>query len=403
MKSLKNLKSWKYKKLLKNNRYNFKRSYVLKHLPSSLITNAYKSISGWKNYKATPLLSLDKLKKNLRLNNIFYKDESKRFHLKSFKALGGAYAVERISKGKKNIVISSATAGNHGRSVAWGAKRLNLKCKIFVSQYVSQTRVSEIEKFGAEVIRVKGNYENSLEECKRLSKKYNWQIVQDVSTKNYKYVPQLTMAGYSIMIKEISKQTNHYITHIFVQAGVGGLAAGVVAGVAKYFKRIPRIIVVEPDRADCVLQSVKANKMKKIRIKKESIMGGMSCNEMSLVPWQMKKIRIKKESIMGGMSCNEMSLVPWQILKKTSNYCVSVTDNNVAKTTAMLKDRKLSRVSIIGGECATPGVIALIGLANNLKARKSLNLNEDSNILVIGCEGNADVKLYKQLLSKGRK
>ena len=185
------------------------------------------------------------------------------------------------------------------------------------------------------------------------------------------------MAGYSIMIKEISKQTNHYITHIFVQAGVGGLAAGVVAGVAKYFKRIPRIIVVEPDKADCVLQSVKANKM--------------------------KKIRIKKESIMGGMSCNEMSLIPWQILKKTSNYCVSVADNNVAKTTAMLKDRKLSKVSIIGGECATPGVIALIGLANNPKARKSLNLNEDSNILVIGCEGNADVKLYKQLLSKGRK
>ena len=120
-------------------------------------------------------------------------------------------------------------------------------------------------------------------------------------------------------------------------------------------------------------------------------------------PFHKGKIKIKKESIMGGMSCNEMSLVPWQILKKTSNYCVSVTDNNVAKTTAMLKDRKLSRFSIIGGECATPGVIALIGLANNFKARKSLNLNEDSNILVIGCEGNADVKLYKQLLSKGRK
>ena len=118
MKSLKNLKSWKYKKLLKNNRYNFKTSYVLKHLPSALITNAFKSISSWKNYKATPLLKLEKLQKNLKLNNVFYKDESKRFHLKSFKALGGAYAVEKISKGKRNIVISSATAGNHGRSVA---------------------------------------------------------------------------------------------------------------------------------------------------------------------------------------------------------------------------------------------------------------------------------------------
>ena len=118
MKSLKDLKSWKYKKLLKNNHYNFKRNYVLKYVSSALITNAYKTVSSWKNYKSTPLLSLDKLKENLNLNNIFYKDESKRFHLKSFKALGGAYAVERISKGKKNIVISSATAGNHGKGAA---------------------------------------------------------------------------------------------------------------------------------------------------------------------------------------------------------------------------------------------------------------------------------------------
>ena len=191
MKSLKNLKSWKYKKLLKNNHYSFKRNYVLKQLPSSLITNAFKSISSWKNYKATPLLSLDKLKKNLKFNNIFYKDESKRFHLKSFKALGGAYAVEKISKGKKNMVISSATAGNHGRSVAWGAKRLNLKCKIFVSQYVSQTRVREIEKFGAEVIRVKGNYENSLEECKRLSKKIIGKLFKTSLPKTISIFPNL--------------------------------------------------------------------------------------------------------------------------------------------------------------------------------------------------------------------
>jgi len=130
---------------------------------------------------------------------------------------------------------------------------------------------------------------NLVKECQKQSKKNNWKIVQDVSTKNYKHVPQLTMAGYSIMIKEISQQTNQYITHIFLQAGVGGLAAGVVAGVAKYFKRIPKIIIVEPDQADCVLQSIKSKKLKKIRIKKESIMGGMSCNEMSLVPWQILK------------------------------------------------------------------------------------------------------------------
>jgi len=254
---------------------------------------------------------------------------------------------------------------------------LGLKCKIFVSQYVSDTRVKEIKKFGAEVIRVKGDYENSLNECKKLSKKNNWKIVQDVSTKDYKLVPQLTMAGYSIMIREISKQTNQYITHIFLQAGVGGMAAGVVAGVAKYFKRIPKIIIVEPDRADCVLQSIKHNKL--------------------------KKIKIKKESIMGGMSCNEMSYIPWQILKKASNCCVSVSDRNIARTVAMLKDKKLSKYSIIGGECSAPGIISLIGACNNTKIKKLIELDENSNVLLIGCEGNADVKLYKQLLSKGRK
>ena len=377
MNNSKKIKNWKLTKFLVNKSFKFNRNDVLNYIPSNMLGNAYKTISNWKSYKATPLLKLDKLQKDLKLNNIFYKDESKRFHLKSFKALGGAYAVEKISKRKKNITISSATAGNHGRSVAWGAQRLKLRCKIFVSQFVSETRVKEIKRFGAEVIRVKGNYEDSLKECQRLSKKNDWEIVQDVSTKNYKYIPQLTMAGYSILIKEISNQTNQYITHIFLQAGVGGLAAGVVAGVAKYFKRIPKIIIVEPDRADCVLQSIKVKRL--------------------------KKIRIIKESIMGGMSCNEMSLVPWQVLKKTTNCCVSISDKNIAKTVAGLKDKRFSKTSIIGGECAAPGVIALIGICNNVKTKKFLNINKNSNILVIGCEGNADVKLYKQLLSKGRK
>ena len=373
---MQNLK-WKYSKFLINKNFQFSRRYVLKYLPSNLLVNSHKSISKWKGYNPTPLLKLNKLNKKLQLKNIFYKDESKRFHLKSFKALGGAYAVEKISKKAKGIIVSSATAGNHGRSVAWGAQRLKLQCKIFVSRYVSEARVKEINKLGAEVIRVRGNYEASLKKCQSLSKKNNWKIVQDVSTKDYKYIPQLTMAGYSILIKEISNQTNQYITHIFLQAGVGGLATGLVAGVAKYFKRIPKIIIVEPDRADCVLQSIKNNKL--------------------------KKIRIKKESIMGGMSCNEMSLIPWQILKKASNCCVSISDNNVAKTVAGLKDKKFSKTSIIGGECATPGIIALIGICNDKKARKLISLNEYSNVLIIGCEGNADVKLYKELLSKGRK
>ena len=377
MKPSKNISSWKYSNFIENKKFNFSRKEILRHLSKSYIDKAYKEISSWKGYSPTPLVPLNKLKKKLNVNNVFYKDEATRFNLKSFKALGGAYAVQEISKGKKNIVISSATAGNHGRSVAWGAQRLGLECRIFVSQYVSETRVKEIEKFGAIVTRVKGDYENSLKECIKQTNKNKWHIVQDVSTKNYKYVPKLTMSGYSIMIREISKQTNQYITHVFLQAGVGGMAAGAVAGIARYFKRVPKIIVVEPKEAACVLKSIQAKKM--------------------------KKIKIKKESIMGGMSCNEMSLVPWNILKTATNHCITINDSKVSNTVAMLAKAKFSNKKIIGGECATPGIISLIAACNDRNVKNKLQINEKSNVLVMGCEGSADLNLYKKLLSQGLK
>ena len=104
MKRLESINNWYLTKLLKNNYHNFERNNILRYIPSSILLNAFKTISNWKNYKATPLPNLDKLKKKLKVNNVFYKDESKRFHLKSFKALGGAYAVEKISKGKKILL-----------------------------------------------------------------------------------------------------------------------------------------------------------------------------------------------------------------------------------------------------------------------------------------------------------
>ena len=368
---------WKVSNFIKNKNYNFKRDKVLDVCGENNVEDAYNLISNWENYKSTPLLNLNKLSKKLHLKNIFYKDESQRFHLKSFKALGGAYAVEKITKGNKLITVSTATAGNHGRSVSWGAQRLGLKCKIFISDYVSESRAEVMRNLGADVIRVKGNYEASLKECIRESKKNNWEIIQDVAWENYEEVPKLTMAGYSVMIKEISNQTNQYITHVFLQAGVGGMASGTIAGIAKYFKRIPKIIIVEPETADCVLKSIEAG--------------------------VIKKIDIKKESIMGGMSCGEVSIVPWRILKNTVNNCISISDENIAKTVAMLKKKHLSEISIVGGECATPGVISLIASCEEEYIKKELELDKHSNVLLIGCEGDADQDLYKKLLNEGIK
>ena len=366
--------NWKCSTFLENKNYKFSRNDILDILTKEDIDEAYKIISDWENYTPTPLLLLDKLSTELKLKRIFYKDESKRFHLKSFKALGGSYAVEKITKGNKEIVISTATAGNHGRSVAWGSKKLELKCKIFISEYVSETRAEAMRDFGADVIRVKGNYEDSLNECIKQSNQNNWQIVQDVAWKNYMLVPKLTMAGYSVMMKEISEQINNQkVSHIILQAGVGGMAAAMVAGLARYLNHVPQIIIVEPDSAACVLASINTG--------------------------EIEKISIEKESIMGGMSCGEVSLVPWQILKKSVNYCVTVSDDYISKTIKYLANCELSYEKIIGGECSTPGIISLIGLCNDAKIRKKINLNEDSNVLLFGCEGDADEELYQKLLN----
>ena len=369
------LLNWKISNFLTNKNFDFNRQEILKVLSDKLIDDAYNTISSWPSYKPTPLITLNKLSKNMNTKNIFYKDESKRFGLKSFKALGGAYAVEYISKGKKNITISTATAGNHGRSVAWGSQRLNLKCKIFISEFVSDARGKAMEALGAEVIKVKGNYENSLIECIKQSTENNWQIVQDVAWKDYMLVPKYTMAGYSVMMKEIAEQINNEkISHIILQAGVGGMAGAMVAGIARYLDNIPTIIVVEPDSAACVMESIKTGKI--------------------------EKIDIKRESLMGGMSCGEVSLVPWEILKNSVKHCISLPDDDIAKTMKLLGNASFSEESIIAGENAAPGVISLIASYEDETIKNKIELNEKSNVLIFGCEGDTDQEMYQKLVNQ---
>ena len=366
---------WKHTEFIKNKNYSFNKTEILKSLSIKEIDEAYSSISNWKGYSKTPLLELNKLSKELKLNKIFYKDESKRFDLKSFKALGGAYAVEKVSRGNKDIVVATATAGNHGRSVAWGAKRLGLKCKIFISEFVSDARGKAMADLGADVVKVKGNYEKSLIECIKQSTNNNWQIVQDVAWKDYMTVPKYTMAGYTVMMKEIVDQIkNDQITHIILQAGVGGMAGAMVAGIARYLENIPEIIVVEPDSAACVMESIKTGKI--------------------------EKIDIERESLMGGMSCGEVSLVPWEILRNSVKYCISLPDDDIAKTMKLLGNASFSNEKIIAGENSAPGVISLITICEDEKIKENLKLNKDSNILLIGCEGDTDQAMYQKLINQ---
>ena len=372
---LSNGHQWKFSEFLDNKDYSFDKKNILVSLSEKEIDDAYLSISNWEGYIPTPLISLNKLSKELNLNKIYYKDESKRFDLKSFKALGGAYAVEKVTQGNKDIVVATATAGNHGRSVAWGARRLGLKCKIFISEFVSDARGQAMANLGADVIKVKGNYEKSLIECIKQSTENNWQIVQDVAWKGYMQVPTYTMAGYTVMMKEIIDQINNEkISHIILQAGVGGMAGAMVAGIARYLDNIPVTLIVEPDSAACVLESIKTGKI--------------------------EKIDIKRESLMGGMSCGEVSLVPWEILKNSVKYCISLPDDDIAKTMKLLGNASFSNDKIIAGENSAPGVICLITSCEDNKIKEKMELNKDSNILLIGCEGDTDQEMYQKLIKQ---
>ena len=228
---------------------------------------------------------------------------------------------------------------------------------------------------GADILKVNGNYEKSLIECIKQSTKNNWQIVQDVAWKDYIKVPKYTMAGYAVMMKEIVDQIkDDQITHVILQAGVGGMAGAMIAGIARYLDNVPEIIIVEPDSAACVMESIKSGKI--------------------------EKIDIKRESLMGGMSCGEVSLVPWKILKNSVKYCISLPDDDIAETMKLLGNGNFSNKKIVAGENSAPGVISLITICEDEKIKEKLNLNKDSNILLIGCEGDTDQDLYQKLINQ---
>ena len=236
---------------------------------------AMEVISGWPGYAATPLYSLDGIAERIGIRGIQYKDESQRFHLKSFKALGGAFAVARqlqqvlasktgdtvsvedlLAGGYREqaaeIVISCATDGNHGRSVAWGCRMFGCQCIIYIHRDVSAGRQQAMEALGAEVVRIDGNYDDSVKTAASEAQAHGRIIVSDTSYPGYMEIPRDVALGYTVMLAEaVEQMQGRRPTHVFIQAGVGGLASAVCA----YFWELwgaarPRFIVVEPENAN---------------------------------------------------------------------------------------------------------------------------------------------------------
>lgn len=369
-------------------------------LQPTMFDLAYKRIRTWDGYAPSPLVSLSGLARELGVGEIYYKDESERFGLKSFKALGGAYAVIHVLaehlrvkfedttitgadvwSGKyadhlKSFTVATATDGNHGRSVAWGAQQCGIKCKIYMHKGVSQSRAIAVELFGAEVTWVDGNYDDSLAQVKRDAIENEWHIISDTSYEGYTYVPKYVMAGYTVMTKEIMNQLkdDQIPTHIIIQGGVGGLAGAVCAHAAALWgDHRPKFIVVEPETADCLYQSAKAGKP--------------------------KMVYIDTETIMGGLSCGEVSLIGWNILKDNADDFVSISDDNVKTAMNILAQGLGSDPNIEAGESAVAGVAMLMELKERGAIKADLSLDENSRVLLFGTEGATDQHMYDEIIS----
>jgi len=350
-------------------------------LDSKKMFKAYEAISNWPDYKQTELIKLNKVAEWCGIKSVLYKDESTRFGLGSFKALGGAYAVATLAKeyqkeGKDsaNLTVATATDGNHGRSVSWGAKLAGCKSKIFIHANVSQERERAMSLLGADVVRINGNYEASLAACKEAAELNNWPIVSDTSWKGYRETPMQIMAGYSVMSKEIIEQMgSSRPTHTILPIGVGGLAAGIVAPMWEDMNaNLGKMISVESHFSQCFLNSI-------------------SNGKPTLVD-------IKEETLMAGLSCGEVSEIAWEILKPTLSHCMSIADEGIAKIMQLFANGDFGETSIEAGECSASGLAALLIAKNNPSIWRQLELNKDSKVLLIGTEGATDPILYKQLI-----
>ena len=356
---------------------------------------ALAEISRWPGYDPTPLHQLESLAQATGVSQIFYKDESQRFGLKSFKALGGAYAVARqlqaaiyercaekasiddlLNKRYQSIideiVISCATDGNHGRSVAWGCQMFGCRCIIYIHRDVSVGRQQAMQAFGAEVIRIDGNYDASARQAESEASLHNRIIVSDTSYPGYMDIPKDVALGYTVMLAEAVEQMQGSIpTHVFIQAGVGGLAAAVCA----YFWELwsgqrPRFIIVEPEQANCLQQSARAGKA-------VAVEGDL-------------------DTLMAGLSCGEVSTLTWEILKSGANDFMTVSEDAVAPCMRLLAN---GDPAIEAGESAVAGIAALIAARDDAEMSTLLGLDESSRIFVIGTEGATDPELYQQLIS----
>lgn len=344
----------------------------------------------------TPLVALPGLAEEIGVGAIHIKDEGQRLGLGSFKALGGAYAVVRlvleeasrhlgrsvhmgdlrlpeVRSVARTMTVSCATDGNHGRSVAQGAQMVGCGCAIFIHSGVSDQRAAAIARFGAEIIRVAGTYDDSIAEASRVAEERGWITVSDTSWPGYERIPGLVMQGYTALMDEAMSALAALPTHVFVQAGVGGIAAAASGYLAERFgDRRPRFVVVEPARAACILKSARAG--------------------------APTRIPAEEPTVMAMLECYEPSLVAWRILARTADAFMTIEDEAAVAAMRRLAFPVAGDTAIVAGESGGVGLAALMEIAADAGLRAQLGLTDASRILLINTEGATDPELYRALV-----
>ena len=358
-------------------------------------------------YAVTPLTPLSNLAKHLGLKRLYVKDESYRFGLNAFKVLGGSYAIARyiaqqlgrdVSEMSYDVLTSdklreefgqatffTATDGNHGRGVAWAANKLGQKCVVRMPKGTTKTRLDNIAKENATVTIEDLNYD----ECVRLAAKEaeateHGIMVQDTAWEGYEEIPTWIMQGYGTLATEADKQLEEdgsRPTHIFIQAGVGSLAGAVIGYFANRFKENPpKMVVVEANAADCLYRSAMQEDGSRIDVTGDML------------------------TIMAGLACGEANTVSWDILRNHADAFVSCPDWVSANGTRIYGSPLRGDKQVISGESGsvTLGLVHAIMTRPEYKdLKEALELDENSEVLLVSSEGDTDPDRYHEITWEG--
>ncbi|SFC53918.1 diaminopropionate ammonia-lyase [Polaromonas sp. OV174] len=352
------------------------------------------------NPGATPVWQLPQLAQRLSVGQISVKDESTRSSLGSFKVLGAPIALLRLIQRRwpdkafkpedllagrhaqdlQGLVVISATDGNHGRALAAAAQSMGCRCVIVLHAQVSVEREAPIAAFGAEIVRISGNYDESVQEAARLAAANDWQVVSDTSYEGYEEIPRDVMQGYATIVDELlegqaAAAAPCPYTHVILQGGVGGMAAGVVSYFwERYGERRPTFIVVEPEQADCLYQSARL---------------GRPAQATGSV-----------DSVMAGLACGETSPLAWRFLQPAVDFFMTVSDEQAVDAMRTLASGEAGDVPVLSGESGAAGLAALKALAGSPELRRQTGLGADSHVLLISTEGATAPAVYAQLTGR---